>query len=47
MSEKIAEEKEITTGKEFLDPLSKEEEEVLLNALSSNHRFTEKSDPRK
>jgi hypothetical protein len=45
MSDRIAEVKEIKTAKEFLDLLTKEEEEVLLDALSSNHKFTEHSDP--
>jgi hypothetical protein len=45
MSDKTAETKEIKTAKEFLDLLTKEEEKALLDALSSNHRFTERSDP--
>ena len=45
MSDKIAEAKEEKTAKEFFDLLTKEEEKALLDALSSNHRFMERSDP--
>jgi hypothetical protein len=36
-------EPEIVTG--VLEPLTNEEEEALLKALSSNHQFTESSNP--
>jgi hypothetical protein len=47
MSDEVAETKEIETAKEFLDLLTQEEEKALLAALSSNHRFSDKSDPSK
>jgi hypothetical protein len=46
----MSELKQETTNKEetvtdVIAPLTKEEEETLLEALSSKHQFTEKSDP--
>jgi hypothetical protein len=39
--------KETNTAKDAFDLLTTEEERVLLEALSSNHKFTEASNPSK
>jgi hypothetical protein len=45
IEENPVEAKEVKTAEEFLDLLTKEEEKNLLDALASNHRFTERLDP--